>query len=239
LGISLGLDDVSSYRSLCHQLRDIASSDPETIKVALRNRQIARVGVRHGYISDFTTGTTPPPLHCENRSSINGEYSDYTDLSMTTYRDETGTLWCLSSPYYRDVLNSKRNPFNNQALSDTTLTEISGKIQLMSQVTTSKQPVLIDTILKSLSDPDTVTDTPSTDLLNNMWSLLTTTTKKHVESLSSHTIDGCIKRIGYDARVSSLTDRHTLFTLAYLINHLNSISSPKLQVLLVALRDSK
>ena len=152
LAYGLDIDNVESHKAICRELKSTSETDQSSLRTSLKNRQISRLGVKHGSLSDFSTGITPPILYCVNRSTtvgrpsnpgqmqvpleqsafvIDGESSDYGDLSLSSYRDANGDVWCFLSSNYDTMLQTKKNPINNTTLPNSYLNEIERKSKIL------------------------------------------------------------------------------------------------------------
>lgn len=234
---TLGVENPTNHQNVCLQLRRLQESNKDDLKSAAKNRQLSRLGAKHGYISDFTSGPSPPVLYCVNRSNRGGgddDYSNYSDMALSSYRDSNGDVWCFLSSNYQSMLETGKNPISGVDLPESYLDEIRVKLSMLKELGTNekKPPSLSDTIDR-LTQNDEIDNSVSDMMVAKMYKYTSgSINQEKISSLSSAQIERILDNIGYHIDTAELSRSMSLYILAYLVNHYASHSPSTLSTLI-------
>lgn len=236
--ITLGIENPSSHQNVCMQLRRMTESDKNDLKTAARNRQLSRLGAKHGYISDFTAGSCPPVLYCVNRSTIDGEYSDYSDMSLSSYRDSNGDVWCFLSPNYKYMLETGKNPISGSMLPEPYLEEIKTKLDMLRDLgVDERKPSQLSQAIDELMKPDEPDNDVTDSMLNRLYKLSSGyISQERIKNATQEQLMTILSASGYTIDLSNLTKQYSLCIFAYIIDHYGKTSDSRLRVVMERLR---
>jgi len=236
--ISLGIENPTSHQNVCLQLRRMTESDSGDLKTAAKNRQLSRLGAKHGYISDFTAGTCPPVLYCVNRKSVDGDCSDYSDMALSSYRDGNGDVWCFLSTNYQYMLETKKNPISGSELPLSYLNEIEIKLGMLRDLGADiGKPTKLSQTIDDLMKPDEVDNLVSQAMLERLYSTSSgQVSQNRINSLSQEQIQSILQSTTYSIDLSDLTKTHSLYILAYIVDLYSRTSQNNLKIVLDRLR---
>jgi hypothetical protein len=234
----LGIENVESHYNVCRQLRQLSESETDKLKIAAKNRQLSRLGAKHGYISDFAAGTCPPVLYCVNRSTMDGEYSDYSDIGLSSYRDGNGDVWCFFSSNYEHMVDTKKNPINGSLLPESFVSEIATKREMMADLGVDiKKPPKLSESIDALMKPDTIDNSISQAKLQELFGTTSSViAKEKLRSLSQVQLQTILSSVGYDIQLTELSRSLALSVFAYIINHYSATSKSRYNTILEKMR---
>lgn len=217
----VGLESTTDHASICTHLKKLSEVDPEKLKAAAVSRQKARMAADHGTLLEFGADGGIPILTCYNQHQLDKDAFDYTDLSMSHYRDDGGRIWCFDSTKYAFLYESKVNPNINQALPDTFVEEIGYKIKQLKKLGYDvRQPVQFSDIIKSITRNDSINDDETIRQYNIFLTYMAAfgITADDFDAFTIQQIHTVLKRAGFDNDINRLTKSHALYTLAYTVN---------------------
>jgi len=212
--------EAQSHSSICLQLADMATMDPETLKETSKQRQRMRISSMHARPGELT-GDAPFILACTNQVEIEGDPFDITDLNLAHYRDIRGDLWCFTSDQFESLMEGKANPINNERLPESFLADLKFRLERLKALGRDprrwqRYSELVDSITK----PDTVSNAFTDIQVSRFIDLMTSygLPRKGLESISAPNFDEAVTRAGYSANLRYLTRIHALNTVAYIVN---------------------
>ena len=156
-----------------------------------------------------------PVLYCSNRSTIVGDYGDYSDVSVSSYRDYNGQVWCFLSTHYKELLMSGKNPDNNLELPISFLDELEEKLKLIHQLgLNEKSPLKLSDVLAKAFDPDRPTDEVTNVKLDHLY--------KYVSKrrLISSDLESILASMNYRIRLKSMDEDLAIATFAYIVDYI-------------------
>jgi hypothetical protein len=240
VAILLDLSSSDSRDGICGQLSLLSEHDTETLVRAATTRQHHRVISRLASIPEFISGQLPK-LTYFNQSSIDGDYDDYVDLMVSSYRDSAGRIWAFTSSNYDLVLETKRNPIDGSLLPERYLSEVRWKVDyLSSQNIDYEVPLTHRQCIETISLADTVDNTASESELASFYSSMSErgVTREGLGRLTAEQLDLAVLRGGYDASIKRLTKSHALTTTAYVVNYYLKENPGKAELMIQYLRDA-
>lgn len=157
LGISLQINPDSSKSTFCTALDNYHNSDSDGLTRAAISRQQSRIASQHGLVGEFNNNKLPD-LICINRAALANDPYEYPDPALSTYRDQTGSIYCFPADMYDLLLQNKINPYTNDKLSSQVLLDIEHKKQQLKQLEINPMTTAtFSTALQLLKQNDQIT----------------------------------------------------------------------------------
>lgn len=217
-----GLESSDDHGYICEQLFHLSEISTDKLIAAAKQRQKIRIAGEHATLPELIDSTEIPILTCYNANQVEGDAYDYTELSISHYRDSQGNMWCFTSDKYNILSESRVNPATGLKLPDKFVELINYKIRRYKELGFDmKHPYRFSTIIEETMKTDVVNDSESLLQYTLMIDYLSDfdVGKNHLEKLTKEEMDGVLKSIGFNANLTLLeTHTHVLYTLAYIIN---------------------
>lgn len=168
IAFNLNLDFSDTKSNICENLNKISSiPNKETLKQSSQNRQQKKMSNELSLISDYINNE-PPLIVCEN---LNDGF-DYTDYSISYYKDSNQKTWCFLSNMYENLLKNKINPNTNELLPELFNEQIEYKFNILNKLNIKySTPKTILESIDELEINDKINNEESDFIVDTIYSL--------------------------------------------------------------------
>ena len=213
LAYFLHLDPEHNKKTICKQLEDISSADPNALVQAVEKRMKQYITDLTGYPYEFVNND--PEISCQNGDE---NIYQYNPLDVAVYRDEKGKAWCFTKDLFDNLLKTQTNPYTKAPLPKAFLAKLSMKRQVLSELGLKKLKLrTFSESLSKMSSKQEISDKRSERVLSEFLSEAEAKgfSQRTIEKLSPKDMQILLSRIGVEADLESLPDEHALYTLAH------------------------
>lgn len=213
LAYFLHLDPEHNKKTICKQLEDISSADPNALVQAVEKRMKQYITDLVGYPYEFVNND--PEIRCQNGDE---NIYQYNPLDVAIYRDENGKAWCFTKDLFDNLLKTETNPYTKSPLPTAFLAKLSMKRQVLSKLGLKNLKLrTFSESLSKMSSKQEIRDKRSKRVLSEFLSEAEAKgiSRRTIENLSPKDMQILLSRIGVEADLESLTDEHALYTLAH------------------------
>ena len=117
LAFNLNLDFSMSPTQICEKLEEINNMDRMDYVKKSIERQEERLVKNLVEAGKVREGESLERIKCNFRSRVVNNPYAYNDARMAFYREEsTGEIWCFTSDLFKTMIDSGKNPYNNNPL---------------------------------------------------------------------------------------------------------------------------
>jgi hypothetical protein len=213
LAYFLHLDPEHNKKTICKQLEDISSADPNALVQAVEKRMRQYITDLTGYPYEFVNND--PEISCQNGDE---NIYQYNPLDVAVYRDEKGKVWCFTKDLFDNLLKTETNPYTKAPLPKAFLAKLSMKRQVLIDLGVKKLKLrTFSESLQKLSSKQEINDKRSEKVLSEFFQEAEAKgfTQRAIEKLKPKDMQILLSRIGIEADLESLPDEHALYTLAH------------------------
>lgn len=132
IAFDLNLDFSLSTERICEKIKKIREIDRlEYVRAAI-NRQEERVARSLVEVGDLNPQEKLERSRCDKQTMIvNNPYS-FNDARMSFYKDENdGKLWCFTSDMFEQLVETRKNPYNNRPLPEMFIETVKSQINIL------------------------------------------------------------------------------------------------------------
>jgi len=141
---------------ICRDIASLMVKSEEEIKREAHDRLRKKIEVTTPKVSDLVNNRITVPS-CENDDYYYGNPLDYNDATLAYYRDKDEKLFCFPSVMYKELLETRQNPYTNTPLPSDLLIKMDKTIQIFKtlQIDTDKV-VPVSVAFKKLKEKDQI-----------------------------------------------------------------------------------
>lgn len=217
----MGIEPNDDRVTVCTQLHTISGMDKQVARDSIVNRQKARLSAKHGTVEEFSTGDIPV-LTCTKLTAADGDYMEYPDLYVASYRDSKKRVWCFPSYNYHIMMERKVNPVDGTRLPESFLSEVRSKDSEITRLALSEKKVdKIDDLLDNLNKPDIYYDGKSEEQVKRFYAELDKMriTPDEIKTITPAILDKAVRAGEYNGNLNLLPREHAIVTTAYIVNY--------------------
>lgn len=201
--------------NICQRLSELVMADQEELKKAAFKRQQMRIAADVGYINEFIGGNVPI-IQIRNISSLKHDLSEYNDLTIIYYRDTHDVVWGITYDLYDNILETRKNPYSLEPVPDTVIAKIELQKKLIKELDFDVN-LTYSQAIAMLSTNDKIDDSLSIKMVEKLKN-----SARYIDFdyLTKNQIEAGLASVGVNANLRPLTNRHTLITMAYIVDEL-------------------
>jgi len=220
LALGLSIDPTLEKPAVCNILREISAAEPDKLVASAVKRQQQRISSNLSLVSEYID-SNPPLLVCRNRTLLQDEPFEYSDLELATYRDEQEVVWCFTSDSFSDLLETGINPYSQQKLPQKFLEELRLQMETLQRLGVNySNPVPFAKALKHLQEADVIDNRITDKMVAALISLgaLNGFTEKELRDLTPERLELALAQIGTYVKLKGLTKNQALAAFAHATN---------------------
>lgn len=207
---NLNIGELTDKSKICTKLTQYYQADHETLKNSIINRQQKRIQANISTITDFISDSST--IKCANQLSGQSNPLEYSDASMSYYKDDDNKIWCFLSNSYKSLIETPINPYTSRPLPPKFREELQNQLNLLEKLGINpNDPKKIIETIDDLHKSDEITNTHSEMILSTILSLfeIENINRDKILNLNSQQIFDLI-----GINVNMLTKRHQLITFS-------------------------
>jgi hypothetical protein len=232
LAFSLGIDPTADKKTVCKNLEDLASINPELVKNgAIAKNRLSAASKMFGPSSFI--GEEVPSVTFRNKAidGMDVDLLDYNQEDVVYYRDAQGACWAFSSDKFPALIERKRNMYTDTPLPESLIDEMKHKLSLLRSLkfrpgTNTYTPVPISASIDKLREKDTIDNKQSNDAINQFLSRSADfgITPEVINSLTKEQMEKGLKNLGVTISFADYSTDHAKITTARIVT---STENPK------------
>lgn len=233
LAFSLGIDPTADKKTVCKNLEDLASVNPDMIKGgAIAKNRLSAASKLYGP-SEFIGGEIPS-ISFRNKA-IDGmevDLLDYNQEDVVYYRDAQGACWAFSSDKFPALIERKRNMYTDTPLPASLIEEMKQKLAALRNLKfrpggiNTYTPVPISASIDKLREKDTIENKQSNDAINQFIARSADfgVTPEVINALTKEQMEKGLKNLGVTISFADYSTDHARITTARIVT---STENPK------------
>lgn len=166
LASSLNIQNSLNKKGICNQISKLSKADKELLKESAIRRQKNRMAMQVNSITEFYDDKVNFNPVCANRSLLQNDPFEYSDLSIAFYIDDQNNDWCFTSDMFEKILETGKNPYTALPITEEFKKKLQNQTDLLKELDLLETPMLFTDAVEKLNINDTISNESSLKQIN-------------------------------------------------------------------------